>query len=393
MRIGVDATCWWNRRGFGRFTRELLTAMFAIKGDHRFCLFIDQPPDDQMTHDHVNIRQIGVARTVTEAAVAEDSRNLGDLWAMRRAILSEPMDVMFFPAVYSWVPVPKRLKTIVTLHDAIAEDFPELVFPDRRGRFLWGMKMKMACRQARRILTVSQASKGSIVRHMKVNPDRIDYVYEAADARFQAMDDPAVLAQARTRSKLPAEGRIITFVGGIAPHKNLLRLLSGFAQAIAKGGMDDVHLVFVGDPEGDGFHSNFHDLLAQIEADPKLTGRVHFTGFVSDEDLVALYTASLATAMPSLFEGFGLPAIEAMACGTPILASTTGAVPEVVGDGGLYFEPTDVNQIADAIHKIATSPELAKDLATIARKRAATFTWARAAEETLAILKTAGNKP
>ena len=262
---------------------------------------------------------------MTEAAVADDSRNLTDAWAMRRAIMSEPLDVMFFPAVYSWVPVPRRLRTVVTLHDTIAEDFPELVFPDLRGRFLWGLKMKLACRQARRILTVSRASKSAIVEHMRVDPDQIDFIYEAADDRFRPVPDPDVGAQVRARACLPAEGRLITFVGGIAPHKNLSRLISGYAQALSKGGMDDVHLVFVGDPEGAGFHSNYHELLAQIDADPRLGRRVHFTGFVSDEDLVALYSESLATALPSLFEGFGLPAVEAMACGTPVLASTTGA--------------------------------------------------------------------
>ena len=181
---------------------------------------------------------------------------------------------------------------------------------------------------------------------------------------------------------------MITFVGGIAPHKNLSRLISGYAQALSKGGMDDVHLVFVGDPEGAGFHSNYHELLAQIDADPRLGRRVHFTGFVSDEDLVALYSESLATALPSLFEGFGLPAVEAMACGTPVLASTTGAIPEVVGEAGLYFDPTNVEQIADAIHRIATCRESADKLAQIALRRAKTFTWTRAAADTLNILKT-----
>lgn len=392
MRIGIDASCWWNRRGFGRFTRELLKAMFASPKDHEFYLFIDHEPDPQMIDPRVRVIRVRTSRTVTESAVASSSRSVRDIWAFRRAVADQPLDVMFFPAVYSWFPVRRGLPTVVTLHDAIAEHYPKLVFPDLRGRLFWSLKVRLAIKQARKIVTVSEAAKEEIVSHIGIDRERIDVVSEAAEARFRPVADPRARAAARARAKLPNEARLIVYVGGFAPHKNLLRLLSGFTQALDRDHMEDVHVAFVGDPAGDGFYSNYERLVAHIRDEPRLHGRVHFTGFVSDDDLVALYSDALATTMPSLSEGFGLPAIEAMACGTPVLASNVGAVPEVVGDAGLYFDPTCPEQIASAIHRIASDSEDRARLQRKALDRASRFTWTRAAELTYAVLERCGGR-
>lgn len=380
MRIGVDASCWWNRRGFGRFTRELLKAMFAASEGHEFVLFVDQPPDPDMSGPGVRAVTVKTSRTVTEAAVAEDRRTIGDMWAFRRAVAAERVDIMFFPAVYSWFPVPWGLPSVVTVHDAIAEHFPDLVFPGLKNRLFWTLKIRLACAQARRIMTVSNAAREEIVTHLGVARDRIDVISEAADDRFAPIADVALRAASRQRASLPPNARLLVYVGGFAPHKNLSRLLSGFAQAQAESGVDDVHLALVGDPGGAGFHSEHAELLAQIAGSPRLQGRVHFTGYVSDDDLVALYSDALAVVMPSFSEGFGLPAVEAMACGTPVLSSNVGAVPEVVGDAGLYFDPSSVEEIASSILKIARDDDLLAGLKVKALSRAKLFSWANAAK-------------
>lgn len=380
MRIGIDASCWWSQRGFGRFTRELLSAMFEEPRGHEFFLFVDRQPEPEMIRPGVNVIQVDISQPVTEAAVAEGSRSVRDVWCFTRAVSEQPMDVMFFPAVYSWFPVPFKLKNVVTLHDAIAEHFPALIFPDRKSRWLWSLKMKLARWQASRIMTVSNAAKKEIVEYLGVKPGVIDVVSEAADPRFKPVDDAEVCAAARQRAGLPAESRLIVYVGGLAPHKNIPGLLKGLAAAIDKGGLDDVHLALVGDLAGDGFHSHYEELRCMVEADARLDGRVNFTGFVSDEDLVALYSDSLAVTLPSFSEGFGLPAIEAMACGVPVLASSAGSIPEVVGNAGLYFDPYEVEQITDAIHRLATDKVTLEDLRQKASARAAQFTWSRAAE-------------
>lgn len=387
MRIGIDASTWWNRRGYGRFTRELLSAMFAAPGGHEFCLFIDQEPAPEMIRSNVRVVQVDNSKMVTESAIAADSRPIRDIWAFRRAVSREPLDIMFFPGVYSWFPVKRGLPSIVTVHDAIAEHFPDLVFPSLRGRLFWGLKLRLAYWQADRIMTVSQAARDEIVAFHGTDIDQIDVISEAASSRFRPLADKNECAASRLRANLPPDQRLILCVGGIAPHKNLFNLLTGFGKAVMLKQIDDVDLVFVGDPEGAGFHSNYEELLAALEAEPHLRGRVHFTGYVSDDDLVALYSDALATAMPAFSEGFGLPAVESMACGTPVLCSDVGAVPEVVGDAGLLFDPNSPDAIAAAIHRIACDPGLLSSLSKNSLKRAGLYSWQRAAEAALGFLE------
>lgn len=383
MLIGIDATCWWSRRGFGRFTRELLKAMFALRSEHHFCLFVDRAPEMEMVHPHVKVVQLNPSSLVTVAANASGSRSLRDVWAFTEAASREPLDLMFFPAVYSWFPIRPGIPVVVTMHDAIAEHFPELIFPNRKGRLFWNLKMRLARAQASRILTVSNAAKEEIIAHLGVRADVIDVVTEAADARFIPSTDEIAQSEARLRVKLPLACRFIIYVGGLAPHKNISGLLDGFAMAADKPGMEDIHIALVGDPGGDGFHSNYDTLLQKVKNDPRLHARVHFTGYVSDEDLVLLYSSALAVALASFSEGFGLPAIEAMSCGLPVLASTAGSIPEVVGDAGIYFDPSNVNQIADAIYQVATDRHVVADLREKALARSSQFTWQNAARLTI----------
>lgn len=387
VRIGIDATCWWNQRGFGRFTRQLLDAMFLAPRDHEFCLFVDQAPTADMARPGVRTVQVRTGAAVTEAAVASGSRSLRDLLAFRRAVAAEPLDVMYFPAVYSWYPTGGRAPVVVTIHDAIAEHFTALVFPTLRGRLLWSAKVWLARRSAAAITTVSAAAREEIVEHLGIRREHIHVIPEAAAPRFQPVRDPVRRAAARRRFGLPAGGRFLLYVGGIAPHKNLLRLAEAFARAVERPSMADVHLVFVGDPKGDGFHSNTDALQAMVRDDGRLAGRVHFTGFVPDDDLVTLYSDALALIMPSLSEGFGLPAIEAIACGTPVLASRGGAVAEVAGDAGLYFDPLDVGDMAAAIGRIADDADTLAALRRTCSRRAGQFSWTKAAAAMLDVLE------
>ena len=150
---------------------------------------------------------------------------------------------------------------------------------------------------------------------------------------------------------MPAGQRLILYVGGLAPHKNLAGLIEGFAKAVSDDALGDVDLVLAGDPKGDGFHSNVEDLHASVKA-KGLGERVHFPGFVPDAILPALYSDALAVAMPAFSEGFGLPAAEAITCGTPVIATKGGAVAEVVGSAGLFFDPHDSRRHCASDHDV-----------------------------------------
>lgn len=386
MRIGIDATTWWNRRGFGRFTRRIVTAMLDEPCGHEFVLFVDQEPAPEMVRPGVEIVQVMTQAAVTESAVADGRRRVGDLLAFRRAVAARPLDVVYFPAVYSWFPAGGRAPSVITFHDAIAEHHTELVFPDRLGRLFWNLKTWMARRSAAGFTTVSHAARDEIVRYMGIPGERIHVILEAADPIFRPVREPAPLRAVRARLGLPADARLLLYVGGLAPHKNLLRLTEAFAGARARK-IDDLHLVFVGDPKGDGFLSNYETLRKSVEQDENLQGSVHFTGYVSDEDLVHLYSDAHMVAMPALSEGFGLPAAEAIACGTPVIATRGGAVQEVVGQAGLFFDPLDVQEMTDVIVRMASDPELYQALRASCAPRAAELSWTTAARELLGVLE------
>ncbi len=383
MNIGIDATCWWNNRGFGRFTRDLLTAMFQLDSNHHFFLFVDQPLHELSAFCNVTVVQVASSRPTTEAAVADSRRSVFDLFELYRAVANTALDLMYFPAVYSWFPVPRKLPSMVTIHDAIAEHYPKLIFPKWKHRMFWALKVKLALWQSQRILTISQSAKEEIVEYMGADPDVIDVASAAPNPQFRRTEDQELITAARQRALLPADAQIIVYVGGLAPHKNLHGFLDGFERALAHDRIADVHLALIGDFKGAGFLSEHDTLSARVLANPTLLSRVHFCGYVSDADLVALYSSALAAAMPAFSEGFGLPAVEAMACGVPVLSSDRGALPEVIGDAGVYFNPFDANAIANAIVEMLENDALRAHLAENALDRARSFTWSRAARMTL----------
>jgi glycosyltransferase involved in cell wall biosynthesis len=385
--IGIDATCWWNNRGFGRFTRDLLGALFQLESDHRFVLFADQPLPDLSRFAHVSVVLVESARPTTVAAVADSRRSVFDMLRMYKAVAASSLDIMYFPAVYSWFPVPRKLPCMVTLHDAIAEHYPKLIFSTFRSRLFWMLKVKLALWQSRRILTVSQAAKAEIVEYIGARAEDIDIASEAPNPQFRQTHDADRIRAARERANLPASAPVIVYVGGLAPHKNLHGLLDGFEKAIRKGRIGEVHLALVGDLRGAGFLSNYDTLSERVLGSPDLRQRVHFTGYLSDEDLIALYSCALAVAMPSYSEGFGLPAIEAMACSAPVLSSDRGSLPEVVGDAGIYFDPFDSNAISEAIIEMVENDALRARLSANALEQARQFTWERAARMTLSHLE------
>jgi glycosyltransferase involved in cell wall biosynthesis len=387
MRIGIDGSCLSNRRGFGRFARRLLEALSREPAHHRFTVFIDRPSAAEVEiPDPFDRVLVDVREAPSRAASARGRRRFSDMIAMGLAVARSGIDLMYFPATYSFFPVWNVGKLVVTIHDTLPLTHPELVFPTRRGRLAWRLKEAAAARCADRIVTVSEASRRAIAEWSGGPVQKIRVITEGPDPIFRprALDPQASAVLGRL--SVPHDARFLLYVGGLSPHKNLLRLVEAFAQSAPA----DVWLVLVGDVQ-DVFHTHVPQIRAAIEKH-HLCERVIITGFVPDDDLVFLYNRAYALVFPSLLEGFGLPAVEAMACGTPVLSSRAGSLPEVVGEAGLYFDPTDVGSIALAIGSFLNHPLERDALARLARERSLLFSWDKSARALLDCFEELGHE-
>ena len=228
-------------------------------------------------------------------------------------------------------------------------------------------------------MAVSKSTAHDVETILGIPATRIDLVSEAADPVFRVIDDPAATAAARALHDIPDDAALLVYVGGLNPHKNLLGLLRALPDVIAE--RPELHLAIVGSTTGEGFWDNVRELKAFVADNPPLDRHVRFTGYLGDVELVELLNSAAALVFPSLWEGFGLPAVEAMSCGVPVLASDCASLPEVVGDAGLYFDPRDPASIADCLRRFLGDPDLQRRLAATALERAQTFSWALAAEQ------------
>ena len=307
---------------------------------------------------------------------------------MARAVSrrSRELDVFYFPTVYTFFPVPARLRPMVTVHDTIAERHPHLVFPHWQNRLFWKLKVGWAIRQAAQIITVSNTARASVSEYFGLDSNAIRVVSDAVSAEFRPVHAPAQLERLLAAHGLAPGGRFVLYVGGISPHKNIQPLVEAFCSLMDQESLKDVKLVLIGDYQGDVFFSSYQALRQRVK-DLQAEARVVFTGFVPDADLPQWYTAAEVLVLPSVDEGFGLPALEAMACGTAVAASRAGALPEVVGEAGVLFDPHSVAELRAALVRLLTDESLREGLEAKGLARAAQFTWQASARSAIALFQ------
>lgn len=389
MKIGVDAACWGNKRGFGRFTRELLENILKIDKSNEYVLFIDNATADGETiPDDVEKIIVETQHSPVKAASADGRRSLKDLWAMSREVWRHKVDVFFFPAVYSYFPILNRTKIVVTIHDVIADHNPELVFPNSKSKFFWKLKQNAAVRQSDLILTVSDHSRIEISEYFNLRQSHMRVINEGARSIFKVLPPNGASKRTLGGFNIKPGEKFLLYVGGISPHKNLSALINAFKKLGDQYDQKNLKLVLVGDYKDDPFFSAYPSLKAQV-AELGLADKVIFTGFVPDEDLACFYNAATLLVFPSLEEGFGLPAVEAMACGTPVAASHCSSLPEVIGGAGRFFDPLDEDNMARIIGDTLSSAPLIKSMKKKSLERAKRFSWKKAAEDTVKIFNEA----
>lgn len=281
-------------------------------------------------------------------------------------------DADLFHATEHLLPPLRGVPTVLTVHDMIFRLFPE--HQKRLNYWYLNATMPLYCRRADAIITVSESSKRDIAAHYNLDPTKVTVVYEAPAPEFVPVSQAAIEA-VRRRYGLPE--RFIIHVGTIEPRKNLTRLVEALHQ-LRDAGLT-IPLLVVG---GKGWlYEGFFSRLEELD----MRDAVRFPGYVPSADLPVLYNAATVAVTPSVYEGFGLPVLEAMACGTPVVSSCASSLPELGGEAARYFDPYNVEEMASTIRAAWTDGELRAEMREKGLAQAAKFTWAQAAEETLAV--------
>lgn len=386
LRIGIDGTCLGSRRGYGRYLRELLPPLLRLGEAHDFALILDRETSARLGPLPARTIEVATRASQADAASARGNRALGDLWAMGRAVARAELDVLFFPSVYSFFPVFRGPPLVVCMHDTIAERYGAVVFPSRRNRWMWNAKVALARRQASALLTVSEWSRRSLAEHFGIAPGKIHASPEAPAALFSPPDSAGACGDLLAKHGLSRDARYLIYVGGFNPHKNLPALIEAMERLGESERGRDLRLLLVGDYAGDTFHADVEALRQQISA-LGLDQRIRLLGFVPDPDLRHLYAGAIALVLPSLEEGFGLPAFEAAACGTPCVATQNSPLPQLLEGGGLFVDPGDRSALHAALERVIGDPALRDQMADSALRSARALSWDDTARSTLDVLE------
>jgi len=363
------------RAGLGRYAESLTRALVA-KDPERFALFFNRGGD--VGPDISLLRELGGPEGMPSRIVGAGYKPwrmavwLGQLAGVGFDRLLPGAD-LYHATEHLLMPL-RHVPTVLTVHDLIFRRFPE--HHKRLNYWYLNAAMPLYCRRAGAIIAVSHATKRDLVQLYGLDPGKITVVHEAAAPQFRPAS-AARVAQVRARYGLP--DRYLLHVGTIEPRKNLNRLLGAVHQLREAG--EDVRLVVVGSKGW--LYQGFFQRLEELA----LGDCVQLPGYVPDADLPAVYGGARLVAVPSLHEGFGLPVLEAMACGAPVACSNTSSLPEVGGDAARTFDPTDEAAMAEAILAIWRDEALQETMRQQGLARAAQFSWERAADETLAVYR------
>ena len=377
MRIGISATFWGQEHtGTGQYLRELVLQLRELATDDEFLLLSPTSLAGPLLPE-LHSRRL---------ATPFDGLNidLAKLWfeqvAFSRACRQRGVDVAHVP--YFAPPLRPTVPTVVTIHDLIP-----LLLPAYRGSALVRLYTWLVARAAHRaalILTDSHASRRDIICRLRVSPERVRTIYLAADRDYQFVPQGHERQAIRQEYGLPPS--YFLYLGGFDQRKNVTTLLHAFARIIGGHGLQATGsrpwLVVAGRlPERD---TPFTPDPRRVAEELGITRQAIFTGWVSREDKPALYSGARAFLFPSRYEGFGLPPLEAMACGTPVICSDAGSLPEVVGTSGMLVPPDDVAGLAEAMSVLWEDEALRQALSERAQGQAERFSWARTAQQTLA---------
>jgi glycosyltransferase involved in cell wall biosynthesis len=382
LRVAIDVTSGVNQAaGVGRATRETVSALLARPDPIRYRLLYAREPTAVSVAGERWLASVSAgAKRVRVTRLPLPARWVTRLWLRLRLpvpaeVFTGPADVLIGPDFVA--PPTLRARPIVTIHDLSYLVLPQYADPGLR-RYLTAA-VPRSLRRAAHVVAVSEATRQDVIRRLDAPPERVSVIYNGVDARFRP-GPPAPVAALRARLGLPE--RFILTVGTLEPRKNHLTLIRAVARLRRE--LPDLTLVVAG--RRGWLDQPIFDLVEQLQ----LQSAVRFLGGVADEDLPDLYRAATIMAYPAWHEGFGLPPLEAMACGAPVVASTASSLPEVCGQAALLVDPADDAALAAALARLWRDAALRRQLAAAGPRQAARFTWSATAERWVELVQRIG---
>jgi glycosyltransferase involved in cell wall biosynthesis len=357
VRIGIDARK-LHDFGIGTYIRNLLRQLARLDRQTEFVLLCRPEDMPSLASLGENLRP-----------VAETSRNYSIIEQIKIPLALKRERVTLFHAPHYVLPPLVACRSVVTIHDCIHLMFPQYL-PNRLALGYARASIFAAARRATRVLTVSESSKRDILRFVDIKPEKIDVIYNAYDQRFTV--EPREEDVDRVRERYQLHDEFVLYAGNVKPHKNLERLIEAF-HLVRRRGLDHLRLVLIGD------EISRYAALRRAVHRHQLHPYVRFLGYLPEETLGVMYRLAGVFVFPSLYEGFGLPPLEAMASGTPVVTSNVSSLPEVAGDAAVLVDPYDPNAIANGIYQVLTDDQLRRGLRARGAARARQFSWEQSA--------------
>jgi glycosyltransferase involved in cell wall biosynthesis len=371
MRIGIDATALPPQPvGAGNYIIHLIRALAAMDSEDEFVIF-----SGQRGPSLINLPEKPTLKWILLPDRNPGVRLIWEQTYFSRLIRDSGVDLLH--SLHYTRPLRLSCASVVTFHDMTFFLYPEL--HTRTKRFYFPLAIRSSAKRANFLIAISESTRQDTIRLLNLSPDRVITIQHGVDPSFRPLSDIDLKKRITKKYRLP--DKIILYVGLIEPRKNLPLLIKAYKKLVDDG--TEHYLVLAG-----RYGWMFDEVLQQIEK-LSLTDKVILTGYVDQIDLPMVYNLSDLFVYPTLYEGFGLPALEAMACGIPVITTKVSSLPEIVGEAGILVPPNDAEELFRGMKTVLQDEELRLNLARQGTEQAAKFTWERTARSTLEVYQRA----
>lgn len=376
MKIGIDARMYSSRfTGIGRYNHELIKNLLKIDKKNQYVIFLNQNEFPKF--------KIKNPQQVKKVMANCQHYSLSEQTKLLKILNKENLDLMHF--THFNAPIFYRRPFVMTIHDLTLSYFPGKKMTSVLHRLAYQLTIRTNTHKAKHIIAVSKNTKKDLTKLLKINPEKITVTYEGTDPKFQVIDCRNKLQFISTvEEKYGLNNPFLLYTGVWRDHKNVVGLIKAYAKLL-NGKKFEGDLVITGRKDG-----TYNEVIEAVK-NLQIENKVKFVGLVPEEDLIALYNLASIYVFPSFYEGFGLPPLEAMACGTPVCASNTSCIPEICGkENAVFFDPYDIENMTEKIGKLYNDNQLQKKLIQNGFKRIQDFSWEKMARETLGVYKKVG---